>query len=92
MDKETMKADVLQRLKTIKGHIAGIEKMVEESKDCEMILFQISAVKGAMDKLSGQILEGYSQICLAEIDVTDERARQRMEALTRTMISMIKNK
>lgn len=90
MSKEAMKTDVLQRLRTIKGHIAAVEKMVEDDKDCETVLFQIGAVRGAVDKLSAQILEGYASICLAEVHLTDEKARKRIEALTRTMVAMVK--
>jgi DNA-binding FrmR family transcriptional regulator len=89
-NKDQMRTEVLQRLKTIKGHIAGIEKMVEEDKDCETVLFQLGAVRGAMDKLSAHILDGYAQICLAETQEIDEKSRQRIETLTKTMISMIR--
>lgn len=90
MPKNAMQKDVLQRLKTIKGHIAAVEKMVEEDKDCETVLFQMSAIRGAVDKLCAQILDGYASICLAEANVTDEYTRKRIEALTRTMVAMVK--
>ena len=90
MANEQMKKSVLQRLGTIKGHIAGIEKMVEENKSCEDILFQLSAVMGAVNKLSAHILEGYTESCLNEVNIDDAKARQRIEALTKTMISMLK--
>lgn len=88
MDKEQSKKSVLQRLGTIKGHIVGIEKMVEENKNCEDILFQLNAVMGAMNKLSAHILEGCTQVCLAEVN--DPISRQRIEILTKTMITMLK--
>jgi DNA-binding FrmR family transcriptional regulator len=90
MDKEQLRKGVLQRLGTIKGHIAGIEKMVEENKNCEDIIFQLSAVTGAMNKLSAHILEGYSEACLTEIKVDDPEVRQRITNLTQTMITMLK--
>jgi DNA-binding FrmR family transcriptional regulator len=90
MDREQMRKSVLQRLGTIKGHIAGIEKMVQEEKDCETILFQLSAVMGAMNKLSAHILEGYTQVCLDEVNVEDKKARQRIGELTKTMLMMLK--
>lgn len=90
MANEQMKKSVLQRLGTIKGHIAGIEKMVEENKDCEDILFQLSAVMGAVNKLSAHILEGYTESCLNEVNIDDAKARQRIEDLTKTMIAMLK--
>jgi len=90
MGNEEMKKSVLQRLGTIRGHISGIEKMVEEDKKCEDVLFQLSAVMGAMNKLSAHILEGYAELCLNEANITDNEARQRVEILTKTMINMLK--
>lgn len=90
MAKEQMRKSVLQRLGTIKGHIGGIEKMVEDNKNCEDILFQLSAVMGAMNKLSAHILEGYTEECLNDVDIADEDVRARIEKLTKTMINMLK--
>ncbi|MEG6584474.1 metal-sensitive transcriptional regulator [Dendrosporobacter sp. 1207_IL3150] len=90
MEKEQLRKSVLRRLGTIKGHIAGIEKMVEENKNCEDILFQLSAVMGSVNKLSAHILEGYSQACLDESNFDDAKSRQRIEELTKTMLNMLK--
>lgn len=89
MANEQMRKSVLQRLGTIKGHIAGIEKMVGEDKNCEDVLFQLSAVMGAMNKLSAHILEGYTEACLTEVNMDDE-GHQRIKDLTKTMITMLK--
>lgn len=90
MTKEQLRKSVLQRLSTIKGHIAGVEKMAEDNKSCEDILFQLSAISGAVNKLSAHILEKYSEACLEEVSIDDAKARQRMELLTKTMITMLK--
>ena len=90
MANEQMRKSVLQRLGTIKGHIAGIEKMVEEDKNCEDILFQLNAVMGAMHKLNAHIIEGYTEECLNKIDVSDSEARERIKELTQTMLKMLK--
>lgn len=90
MANEQMRKSVLQRLGTMKGHIAGIEKMVEEDRDCEDILFQLSAVTSAINKLSAHILEGYAETCLNEVNIDDAIARQRIRDLTKTMITMLK--
>ena len=90
MASEQMRKSVLQRLGTIRGHISGIEKMVEENKKCEEVLFQSSAVMGAMNKLSAHILDGYATECLNEVSIDDAATRQRIEDLTKMMISMLK--
>jgi DNA-binding FrmR family transcriptional regulator len=90
MANEKMKKSVLQRLGTIKGHITGIEKMVEEDKNCEDVLFQLNAVMGAVNKLGAHILEGYTEDCLAAASIDDPKSRERIERLTKTMIAMLK--
>jgi len=90
MANEQMRKSVLQRLGTMKGHIAGIEKMVEEGRNCEDILFQLSAITGAVNKLSTHILENYTEACLNEVNIDDAVARQRIKDLTKTIIAMLK--
>lgn len=90
MTREKLKKSVRQRLGTIKGHIAGIEKMVDENKDCEEVLVQLSAITGAVNKLSAHILENYTEACLAEAQIVDEKVRLRMEKLTQMMLGMVR--
>ncbi|BBB89663.1 MAG TPA: metal-sensitive transcriptional regulator [Methylomusa anaerophila] len=90
MTKEELKKSVQQRLGTIKGHVAGIERMVEENKNCEEILVQLSAVTGAVNKLSAHILENYADACLEEARIVDDKVRQRIENLTKMMLTMVR--
>jgi len=52
------------RLKTIEGHIRGIERMVEDGAYCIDVIRQIQAVQAALNKVSGMILEGHLNSCL----------------------------
>lgn len=61
---ENIKDDVLLRLKTIKGHIAGIEKMVEENKACPDVLLQIAAVRSSLEKVGLYIVNEHAQECM----------------------------
>lgn len=45
-----------QRINRIIGQLRGIERMIEEKRDCQDILQQISAVKHAIDSLSKEIV------------------------------------
>lgn len=63
---DNLRKDILMRLKTIKGHIAGIEKMVEESKTCEEILLQIAAVKASLEKVGMSIIQEHAKECILE--------------------------
>lgn len=90
MTKEELRKSVQQRLGTIKGHVAGIERMVDENKECEEILLQLSAITGAVNKLSAHILENYTEACLEEAQIADDKVRQRMESLTKMMLTMVR--
>lgn len=64
MSKDKTKQDLLIRLRTIKGHIDGVERMITEDKDCMEILIQISATKSSINKIGLAIIEDYAQDCV----------------------------
>jgi DNA-binding FrmR family transcriptional regulator len=60
-----MKHDnALRRLKTVEGHIRGIQRMIEDDIYCIDVIRQIQAVQGALNKISTQILEEHLHSCL----------------------------
>ncbi len=68
----------IRRLKTVEGHIRGIERMVEQEDYCIDILRQIQAVQAALNKISTVILEEHLHSCLITAvrgDDPDERER-----------------
>jgi DNA-binding FrmR family transcriptional regulator len=56
--------DTLNRLKSIAGHVHGIERMVEEDAYCIDVIRQIQAVQAALDKVSTRILDNHLNSCL----------------------------
>ena len=82
--KDQTKADALLRLKSIEGHIKGIQKMVEEDRYCVEILKQTAAVKGAIDRLDQTILANHLDTCVTTAirdDDPSERERVISELL-----------
>jgi len=70
--------DILRRLKSISGHVRGIEKMVKDDAYCIDVIKQVQAVQAALNKVSSQILEGHLHSCLTTAvrgDNADERER-----------------
>ena len=47
---------IKQRVNRIIGQLLGIERMVDEKRDCSDILQQISAIKKAIDSLSKEVV------------------------------------
>ena len=65
-NKEVSKADILNRMKKIEGQAKGIQKMIEEDKCCGDIMVQISAIRSAINRVGGFIMDRYIKECLME--------------------------
>ena len=61
-----VKAEARQRLNYIEGHLSGIRKMLEEDKYCVDILKQTYAVRRAIEKVEGMLLEGHLHTCVVD--------------------------
>lgn len=75
------KADALKRMKSIAGHVKGIERMLEEDQYCIDVIKQIQAVEAALSKVSAMLLEGHLHSCvITAIQGEDVRERERVLA------------
>ncbi len=70
-------ADLSKRINRLIGQLKGIEKMVEQKRECHEVLQQISAVKKAIDGLSKEIV--VSDICRLIPDADTKRVSQMVE-------------
>jgi DNA-binding FrmR family transcriptional regulator len=72
------KSDALRRLKSIGGHVKGIERMLDEDAYCIDVIKQIQAVQAALNKVSAQLLENHLNSCVVtaiQSDNPQERER-----------------
>jgi DNA-binding FrmR family transcriptional regulator len=74
------RGDVIKRLNYIEGHLAGIRRMIEEDKYCVDILKQTYAVRRAIEKLEGLLLDGHLHGCVVE-GIRDGREQQVVDEL-----------
>ncbi len=75
-NEETKK--IVNRLRSIKGHVQGVEKMVEEEAYCIDIVNQIQAIQSALQKVSGLVLDRHLHTCVTTAirgDDPNERER-----------------
>ncbi len=73
------KADLLLRLKSITGHIKGVEKMVADDAYCIDIISQVQAIQAALNKVNVQILDDHLHSCvITAIRGDDASERERM--------------
>jgi DNA-binding FrmR family transcriptional regulator len=53
------KKQLLTRVRRIKGQAEGLEKALEAETDCAAVLQQIAAIRGAVNGLMAEVLEGH---------------------------------
>jgi DNA-binding FrmR family transcriptional regulator len=67
--------DITNRLKRVEGQIRGLQRMVEEERDCEAILTQLMAARAALDRVGLLIVDNFVQECMTTADPALSRQR-----------------
>ena len=85
---ETLKKNMVQRLRRIEGQIRGVSKMVEEDVYCDDILHQIMAIESALSGVKRTLLKAHIEGCV--IDRLKNGEEHVLEELMGTMTKMMK--
>ena len=75
---------VLNRLKTARGHLDAVVRMVEDDTYCPEVMKQLSAVQGSLERASRLVLRNHLETCVAtamQQGRTQEIVEELMEAL-----------
>ena len=67
---------IVNRLKSIEGHVRGIQRMLEEGAYCMDIINQNLAVQRALEKVNSLILERHLQTCVTTAIRSDNPAER----------------
>lgn len=82
--KEHHQRSVLNRLKTARGHLDAVIRMVEDDTYCPEVMKQLAAVQGSLERSSRIVLQNHLETCVAAAMVagrTEEIVAELMEAL-----------
>ena len=90
-----MRADsktVLRQLKTAKGQLEGIIKMVEENRYCIDISNQVLATRALLERTIRIILEGHIEGCILDAAATgsEEERKEKIFELSNMIKKMMK--
>lgn len=88
-DKDQTKKDILNRLKRIEGQVKGIEKMIDGDSNCKDILVQVAAVRSAITKVGGIVLENSAKNCFVYSE-TEQYNDKKVEELVSTLMMFMK--
>ncbi|HEI8668240.1 TPA: metal/formaldehyde-sensitive transcriptional repressor [Serratia marcescens] len=81
---------LLARVRRIKGQAEALERALESGGECSAVLQQIAAVRGAVNGLMAQVLEGHVREHLAAADATPQQREQDTEQLMTVLRSYMK--
>lgn len=62
---EERKANII-RLRKITGQLNGVEKMLDQDRDCSAILAQIVSARRGLKSLAEKLIHGHLHHCVAE--------------------------
>lgn len=82
--KENHRKAVLNRLKTARGHLDAVVRMVENDEYCPEVMKQLSAVQGSLERASRLVLRNHLETCVAaamQAGRIEEIVDELMEAL-----------
>lgn len=86
MEKEARKTKVQAHLHRIIGQLQGLERMIEEKKDCQQVINQLMAARASLEKLGILILQDESSVCF----VGKSNSKKKLKDLEKITSSLFK--
>lgn len=83
------KAHVTKLLKTARGQLDGILKMVEEDRYCMDISTQLMATEAMLNKINKEILTAHLKHCVSNAETQEERD-QKVDELVHMLGKLMK--
>jgi DNA-binding FrmR family transcriptional regulator len=73
---------LLNRLRRVEGQIRGIQRMLEEGRECEDVLTQLVAARSALDRVGLLLMDWHIERCLlGDLPSDEPRVQVLREAL-----------
>jgi len=84
------KNKLLSRVRRIKGQSIALEKLLEGEPDCMGFLQQIAAIRGAVNGLMREVLEGHLREHLGAEDISQQQRNEEVEQVILILKSYLK--
>ncbi len=84
------KKQLLVRVRRIKGQAEALEKSLDQGSECSAVLQQIAAIRGAVNGLMLEVLEGHLRDHLGTHVIPEEQRREDLEQVVSVLRSYLK--
>lgn len=84
-------AGLLTRLRRIEGQVRGIQKMLDEDRDCMDVVTQIQAARAALTRVETEVLKRHLESCIdgaiasGDVDAQRKLMGELMKALSKSL-------
>lgn len=86
----TTKKPLLARVRRIKGQADALERALTAGTDCSAVLQQIAAIRGAVNGLMAEVLEGHIREHLGANTSSDDERQVDVESVAKVVRSYLK--
>ena len=80
------KSKYITRLKRSEGQLRGIQKMIEEERDCMDIMIQLSAVRSSVDRVIELLITENLLECINNPTKNPEEHKERIEKAIQSLV------
>ncbi len=84
------KKSLLTRVRRIKGQADALERALDQESECNAVLQQIAAIRGAINGLMVEVLEGHLRDHLGPEAKVAKRREEDLQQVTRILRSYLK--
>lgn len=81
-----VKTSLQTRLRRIEGQVRGVQRMVEDERDCRDVVQQLQAIQSAVKNATNLYIQAYARECLLDDAALTPQER---EALVDDFLTMI---
>lgn len=86
---DTDSRDIIVRLRRIEGQARGLQRMIEEKRECDDVVTQLAALKAAVNKVCMLFIGKHIETCLA-CETKDEQSRLALAKATKMFMRISK--
>ena len=84
------KKPLLTRIRRIKGQTQALERALDEDRDCAAVLQQLAAIRGAVNGLMLEVLDGHVRHHLGGHDASHEERAEDLDVVLSALRSYLK--
>ena len=71
-----VREQLLQRLRKVEGQVRGVQKMLEDDRECRDVVQQLNAIQSALQNAADLYVRAHAKDCLLNANATDVREHE----------------